>query len=37
MAQKTALVLIDVYNDFLHPDGKATAALNDSLDRKSVV
>jgi nicotinamidase-related amidase len=31
MAEKTALVLIDVYNDFLHPDGKATAALNDSL------
>ncbi|OBU00395.1 hypothetical protein VE01_01628 [Pseudogymnoascus verrucosus] len=37
MAQKTALVLIDVYNDFLHPDGKATAALNDSLTNSDTV
>jgi len=28
---KTALVLIDVYNDFLHPKGKLTAALAESL------
>ncbi|OBT75309.1 hypothetical protein VF21_04708 [Pseudogymnoascus sp. 05NY08] len=28
MAQKTALVLVDVYNDFLHPDGKATAYIS---------
>jgi len=31
MNHKTALVLIDVYNDFLHPKGKATAALAESL------
>lgn len=31
METKTALVLIDVYNDFLHPNGKANAALIDSL------
>jgi len=30
-APKTALVLIDVYNDFLHPKGKLTAALAESL------
>ncbi|KAK4549677.1 hypothetical protein LTR36_004978 [Oleoguttula mirabilis] len=33
MLEKTALVLIDVYNDFLHPDGKATAALSESLSK----
>ena len=31
MAEKTALILIDVYNDFLHPKGKANADLADSL------
>jgi len=31
MSDNTAVVLIDVYNDFLHPDGKATAALAESL------
>jgi nicotinamidase-related amidase len=30
-SSRTALVLIDVYNDFLHPNGKATAGLADSL------
>ena len=34
---KTALILIDVYNDFLHPDGKATAALADSLAEASTI
>ena len=28
---KTALILIDVYNDFLHPEGKATGALAESM------
>jgi nicotinamidase-related amidase len=37
MAPKTALVLIDVYNDFLHPDGKATAALSDSLTNYNTI
>lgn len=32
MAPRTALILIDVYNDFLHPDGKLTAGLAESLD-----
>ncbi|KAK3678815.1 hypothetical protein LTR78_001268 [Recurvomyces mirabilis] len=32
MPEKTALVLIDVYNDFLHPGGKANAALGESLE-----
>ena len=27
----TAILLIDPYNDFLHPDGKLTARLADSL------
>ncbi|KAH7316937.1 Isochorismatase-like protein [Stachybotrys elegans] len=35
--EKTALVLIDVYNDFLHPDGKATAALSDSLTASGTI
>jgi len=37
MAAKTALVLIDVCNDFLHPDGKATGALADSLANSKTV
>lgn len=37
MAEKTALVLIDVYNDFLHPDGKATAALDASLTNSKTI
>lgn len=31
MGSKTALVLIDVYNDFLHPDGKLYGGLLESL------
>lgn len=31
MSSKTALILIDVYNDFLHPKGKLTAGLAESL------
>lgn len=31
MAENTALILVDLYNEFLHPNGKATAALADSL------
>ena len=37
MAEKTALVLIDVYNDFLHPDGKLSAALADSLASSNTI
>lgn len=37
MARKTALILIDVYNDFLHPDGKATAALDASLTNSDTI
>lgn len=37
MPEKTALVLIDVYNDFLHPDGKATAALAASLKNSNTI
>lgn len=33
MASKTALVLIDPYNDFLHPDGKLYPAISDSLSK----
>ncbi|KAK4862197.1 hypothetical protein LT330_003335 [Penicillium expansum] len=32
----TAIVLIDPYNDFLHPDGKGTSALTD-LDEKDTI
>lgn len=33
---RTAIVLIDPYNDFLHPDGKATSALKD-LEKNNTV
>lgn len=33
---KTAVVLIDPYNDFLHPDGKLTPFLKD-LDEHSLI
>ena len=36
-APNTALVLIDVYNDFLHPDGKATGALAESLSESDTI
>lgn len=37
MAEKTALVLIDVYNDFLHPEGKAYPGLKDSLTDSNTI
>jgi len=37
MAVKTAVLLIDPYNDFLHPQGKAHAAISDSLDRSGTI
>ncbi|OBT90382.1 hypothetical protein VE02_00771 [Pseudogymnoascus sp. 03VT05] len=37
MTQKTALVLVDVYNDFLHPDGKATGAISASLTNSDTI
>lgn len=33
---KTAVVLIDPYNDFLHPDGKLTPAMKDLHDRNTI-
>lgn len=35
--EKTALVLIDVYNDFLHPEGKATPRLASSLESSKTI
>lgn len=37
MLEKTALVLIDVYNDFLHPNGKAAPALAASLENSKTI
>ncbi|KEF60515.1 uncharacterized protein A1O9_02076 [Exophiala aquamarina CBS 119918] len=37
MAPRSALVLIDVYNDFLHPNGKATGALSESLKDSNTI
>ena len=37
MPQETALILIDVYNDFLHPKGKATGALAESLANSKTI
>jgi nicotinamidase-related amidase len=37
MASKTALVLIDVYNDFLHPDGKLYGGLVESLKDSNTI
>lgn len=34
---KVALLLVDPYNDFLHPDGKITARLQDSLTHNNAV
>ena len=34
---QTALILIDVYNDFLHPQGKTTAALSESLAESNTI
>ena len=33
MSSKTALILIDPYNEFLHPDGKLYPAISDSLKK----
>lgn len=33
---KTAVVLIDPYNDFLHPDGKLTPLLKDLDERNAI-
>ncbi|CEL04972.1 hypothetical protein ASPCAL06094 [Aspergillus calidoustus] len=33
---KTAIVLVDPYNDFLHPDGKLTPFLKDLEERNAV-
>lgn len=33
---KSAVVLVDPYNDFLHPDGKLTKALTDMDERETV-
>jgi nicotinamidase-related amidase len=32
----TAIVLIDPYNDFLHPEGKVTAALTDLAEKNTI-
>ena len=37
MDEKTVLILIDIYNDFLHPDGKATSTLADSLASSNTI
>ncbi|KAH7062992.1 Isochorismatase-like protein [Paraphoma chrysanthemicola] len=37
MFENTALILIDVYNDFLHPNGKATPALAESLEKAQTI
>ncbi|KAI4724514.1 subtilisin-like protein [Aureobasidium sp. EXF-10728] len=37
MAKQTAILLIDPYNDFLHPQGRANAALRDSLEKSATI
>lgn len=37
MTSNTAVVLIDPYNDFLHPEGKATPALSASLQKSDTI
>jgi nicotinamidase-related amidase len=37
MSSKTALILIDPYNDFLHPEGKLYPALSDSLSKTNAI
>lgn len=37
MTGNTALVLIDLYNDFLHPKGKLTALQADSLAESNTI
>ncbi|PWY94074.1 hypothetical protein BO94DRAFT_532032 [Aspergillus sclerotioniger CBS 115572] len=33
---KTAIILVDPYNDFLHPDGKLTSKLKDLEEKQTV-
>ncbi|OOF93023.1 hypothetical protein ASPCADRAFT_132750 [Aspergillus carbonarius ITEM 5010] len=33
---KTAIILVDPYNDFLHPDGKLTSLLKDLEEKETV-
>jgi nicotinamidase-related amidase len=37
MAKKTAILLIDPYNDFLHPDGKLNGLLREDLARVDAI
>jgi nicotinamidase-related amidase len=37
MSDATAVVLIDPYNDFLHPEGKANPLLADSLQKTDTI
>lgn len=37
MAPKTAVVLVDVLNDFLHPDGKLHGAVAESIETTQMV
>jgi nicotinamidase-related amidase len=37
MMEKTAILLIDPYNDFLHEQGKANALLRESLDKSETI
>ncbi|KAK3661587.1 hypothetical protein LTR56_000075 [Elasticomyces elasticus] len=34
---KTALIVVDLYNDFLHPDGKATSAMAPSQKKYGTI
>lgn len=37
MANNTAILLVDPYNDFLHPEGKVTPGLTESLTASGTV
>jgi len=37
MSPKTALIFIDPYNEFLHPEGKLHARLSDSLAKTNCI
>lgn len=37
MDGNTAILLIDPYNDFLHPSGKANAGIRDSLEKTNTI
>lgn len=36
-SENTVLILIDPYNDFLHPEGRLTRTLQDSLDHNNTI